>query len=402
MARLEHLGDDRWKIYVEVGPPGARVRKTRRFQAKGTERSRAVQAAARRIEVELTQQRLHLDPRRVTFGQAAEAWWQWWTTAQTRSATTAHEYRRQLDTRLVPDLGKVALERMTAGTLTSYYGNLIGRGLSASSVRAYAGLANQVLEFAVIHQWAARNVARDAKLPTQPPTRIRIPTADELNALFDAAGRQSPTARRGLVVAFGLGVRRGELAALRAGQIRWDERKVLINASVTDTRTGRTVKGTKTHQARKVPMTSWVEHELRAQLNDHVEAAERFGVPLDPNPWLWSMKPGAGERPTPDYFTTVFTRARAAAGVEGVRLHDLRHAFASWLLNEGTPMPRVAQLLGHASAATTARIYAHALEDSGEDQEAVDRLPAPAVPLPAGGVIEDVELVEDDDVDDLP
>lgn len=50
-----------------------------------------------------------------------------------------------------------------------------------------------------------------------------------------------------------------------------------------------------------------------------------------------------------------------ASNIGHVRIHDLRHTYASWLLQAGVPMAEVARLLGHASQVTTQR-YAHLAE----------------------------------------
>ena len=50
-----------------------------------------------------------------------------------------------------------------------------------------------------------------------------------------------------------------------------------------------------------------------------------------------------------------------AAGLEGVRVHDLRHSFASFLASSGLGLPVIGQLLGHTQAQTTHR-YAHLLD----------------------------------------
>jgi len=47
-----------------------------------------------------------------------------------------------------------------------------------------------------------------------------------------------------------------------------------------------------------------------------------------------------------------------------LRVHDLRHLFASVLLSRGVPLPDVSRQLGHASPATTAALYSWALVDS--------------------------------------
>jgi len=58
-----------------------------------------------------------------------------------------------------------------------------------------------------------------------------------------------------------------------------------------------------------------------------------------------------------------WNRVRAGAGLEDVRLHDLRHSFASRALALGESLPVIGKLLGHSEVQTTAR-YAHLAEDS--------------------------------------
>ena len=55
---------------------------------------------------------------------------------------------------------------------------------------------------------------------------------------------------------------------------------------------------------------------------------------------------------------TYFERARDSAGLPHVRFHDLRHTYASWLVQSGIGLTAVRDLLGHANLAVTSR-YAH-------------------------------------------
>ena len=55
-------------------------------------------------------------------------------------------------------------------------------------------------------------------------------------------------------------------------------------------------------------------------------------------------------------------RVRDTDGLKGVRLHDLRHTYASLLVSQGHPLPVIGALLGHTQAQTTAR-YAHLFDD---------------------------------------
>jgi integrase len=80
-------------------------------------------------------------------------------------------------------------------------------------------------------------------------------------------------------------------------------------------------------------------------------------------------------RPCPSLWFP-WRRIRSRAGLEDVRLHDLRHSFASFLVNEGVSLYVVQALLGHANARTTQR-YAHLASDTLTDAtEIVDGIVA--------------------------
>ena len=78
------------------------------------------------------------------------------------------------------------------------------------------------------------------------------------------------------------------------------------------------------------------------------------------NPWVI-----AGRRPGARLsdFNSHWYRVRSRAGLEDVRLHDLRHSFASRALALGESLPMIGKLLGHTKIQTTAR-YAHLARDS--------------------------------------
>src|SRR5262249_30485187 len=74
----------------------------------------------------------------------------------------------------------------------------------------------------------------------------------------------------------------------------------------------------------------------------------------------------------PDSITRAFRRTCRRAGLNGVRLHDLRHYVATQLLVGGVDVRTVAGRLGHRDAATTLNVYAHFLEEA--DRGAADLL----------------------------
>jgi len=112
---------------------------------------------------------------------------------------------------------------------------------------------------------------------------------------------------------------------------------------------------------------------------------DRLQVRRDGSSWVF---PGRDDgRPRED-LKYVWGRICAAAGLTGLRIHDLRHSHASFLVSAGFSLPTIGALLGHTSPETTAR-YAHLFDDV--QRQAVERVggiiegkgSAEVVPLPA-------------------
>ena len=88
------------------------------------------------------------------------------------------------------------------------------------------------------------------------------------------------------------------------------------------------------------------------------------------NPWV---VPGRGTGAPLSGIFLQWRRARTLAGLDSVRLHDLRHSLARRALALGESLPTIARLLGHAHVQTTAR-YAHLARDTVKEEAA--RVPA--------------------------
>jgi integrase len=90
-----------------------------------------------------------------------------------------------------------------------------------------------------------------------------------------------------------------------------------------------------------------------------------------------------GHIPADWFRRQVWCPARDAAGLAGLRIHDLRHAHASWLLAGGADLQVVKERLGHASIVTTER-YLHSLPTADETAlDALSRIRGPQLIRPA-------------------
>jgi integrase len=175
---------------------------------------------------------------------------------------------------------------------------------------------------------------------------------------------------RGLAVfvrlALATGARRGELCALRWCDVDLSRGVVRIASALVEAAGVVTEKDTKTHQVRRVSVdaaTTALLGEYRGELEELCASA---GGTLSKDAFVFSHQPDGSTPWRPNYVTLAFCRLRDRLGLDGLRLHDLRHASASLMLASGVDVRTVSGRLGHAHASTTLDIYAHMIHQADE------------------------------------
>lgn len=288
----------------------------------------------------------------VTFGVIAE---RWFTTKATRAPKTIAGYRSLLDTLVLPRWENTPLREVSFEDLQQWVSGLSvagsvkreGHGLSASRVTQAHQVVGQVLKYAVRAKHIAASPAEGIELPRKPETEQRYLTHEQLHRLAVAAGRF-----RTLVLVLGYcGLRFGEAAALRVGDVDLKARRIRVKRSVTYVDKRGLVEGpTKNHSARTVPVPKFlaplIETEIGERAADELLFPSRRGGNLGVGEMRW-----------------VFDPAAAAVGVEGLTPHELRHTCASLAIAAGANVKVLQTLLGHKTATLTLDRYGHLFPD---------------------------------------
>lgn len=232
-------------------------------------------------------------------------------------------------------VGDCAIDSITEDHCRLYLLDAIERGANASHLRKEILFLRRVFRRAVRKAVIVASPWDGLSLPSEPPRDPQYLTPSEFRALCDAAPPNR--AFRYRLFAF-TGARRSEAMALTWDDVDLTRRQVRIrNASK-----GRSPR----YIYRVVPIPASLAEEL---------AARR---PPD----------GSGRvlRMSLSKYAPCLKRDCEAAGIRPVTLVALRHTFGSWLAQEGVPLIRIRDLMGHRSIETT-QIYAHLspLADSG-------------------------------------
>ena len=250
-----------------------------------------------------------------------------------RKASTAREYRRLLEHVVSPAIGKRKVADVTRRDIERLH--QARRDTPTEANRALACLSTM---FNIAERWGMRpdgsNPCRHVEKYPQRP-RERFLSAEELARLGDALADHdgSPYALAAVKLLVFTGARLGEVLGLRWEWIDFERGE----ARLPDSKTG--------------AKTLHLPPPALAVL---------AGLPrLDGNPHVIA---GAKESAALVNLEKPWRAICAAAGLDDVRLHDLRHAFASVAASSGMGLPIIGKMLGHSQPATTAR-YAHLASD---------------------------------------
>jgi integrase len=256
------------------------------------------------------------------------------------------------------------------------------RPLAASSIRQCHAVLSSAYAAAVRWGWVAFNPMEAAQKPRLPAPDPDPPTSEEAARIVAAAWAEDDD--WGLLVWMLLvtGARRGEVLALRWDNLDLTTGILTIRHSVSEQGGTTTIKGTKTHQSRRISLdaaTAALLTEYRQQL---IVRCADIGAHFDDQLFLFSYQPDHSRPCSPSGVTHRYARMVGRLGIR-TRLHAIRHYSATELLASGVDLRTVAGRLGHGSGgATTLKVYAAwvARADQQASELLAARLPAPGRP----------------------
>lgn len=291
------------------------------------------------------------------------------------SATTAQDWRSVISRHLIPELGDVALWKLTARDCDQLYTKMAAAGLGPSRVRCAHVVLHRAFAQAVRWGWLPRNPVSAATRPEVPRTVFTSPSREDIRVLLACAEASDPQLSCWLQVAVATGARRGEICALCWADIDLEAATVRIERSVAVTKaTGVAFKSTKTGGVRLVSLTAQAVDALRRQRQAAEHAASSLGRLIEPAEVIFTRDPRARTPIRPEMVTRRWERLRDELGLGHVRIHDIRHFVATELLTSGIDVRTVSNRLGHARTSTTLDIYWAWVP--ARDREAADHLQA--------------------------
>jgi integrase len=315
-------------------------------------RTATTRTQARQIEAELlTTRDLQRGIVDATVNELAAEWWTSHVATTCKPSTQRH-YKSILKRYIIPHLGSRLVNTLTPRELTSWTAHLTSLGTPPSAVnKSIAALKAMLGHHAATGAIPSNPAAHLKKLRTTKPD-LTIPTLEQVHHLASLAPDEQT--RRIILLLGYTGLRVGELLALRTSDVDLNAGVIHVRQAL-DVSIGR-IGTPKTHQRRRVPLLN--------------PAAAVLGE-LPASGYIFHTSTG-NHLQYPRWRAAAWQPARQNAGLETVRLHDLRHTFASLCIQEGVDAVTVSRWMGHSTPTMTLNTYAHLFDR--HERAAVERL----------------------------
>lgn len=305
---------------------------------------------------------LPADAPKITMREFLELWLEGAAKSAVRPVTLV-SYRRTLEAHAYPAIGAVKLGSLVPMHLQTLYDERIAAGKSRRTVQYLHAILHRALRHAVKTQILPRNPADQVDAPRPVRRETKPATTEQVLGILQAFAGHALEPLVNLAVY--TGCRRGELLALRWSDVDLECGAVTINRTLEEisatevkfsepkTQKSRrqvpihpdAVAALRRHKSRQAAERIAMNADERASFVDQdLVFCKRTGGPLQPQNVTWSFK----------YVLDKY-------GIMGFRLHDLRHAHATLMLQDGRHIKVVSERLGHSTIQITGDIYSHVL-----------------------------------------
>ncbi|UCF02846.1 MAG: site-specific integrase [Deltaproteobacteria bacterium] len=324
---------------------------------------------AKKIEAKLVLGEFNIEQEKApcpSFKKCAEYWF---SLPHDWRESTRINYRSNLNKHIYPVLGKQKLDTIKRKDLKEFFDSLLIKGMASETVAGVRTVVSGVLSYAVESELIENNPLHGIKIKYKSKQFEGDPlNEEEMFQLLEQAkkfvgGLYYPP----ILCKSRTGLRIGELQALQWGDIDFNGRFIEVKRSW---RNGR-LTATKNKKRRRVDMSPHLAETLKELRVIQKKGALRNG--RSPSEWVFANE--KGEMLHRESFRNALNRCLERAGLRRVRIHDLRHTYATIRLLRGHNVGDVSYQLGHSSIKITYDVYGHWIP--GKFKSEVDELDAP-------------------------
>jgi integrase len=305
-----------------------------------------------------------------TFKEYADSWIKTTIPATCKPSTT-RDYQDILRIHVLPVFGDMKISEITRGKVKDFLLEKVNQGYAGSTVthmkNAISGILNKAVDDEVIPANPAHRIGRIIKAKDYKEDMDPL-SQDELRKLLDAIQKDEDLkAHYALFLLLArTGMRIGEALGLRWGDIDFNGRFIHVQRGLSRG----SVELPKNGKTRRVDMSQQLTEALKVHLTESKKRGIALGLGDVPGYVFTNEKGGLLDKD--NWRRRVFLKAVKKAGLREIRIHDLRHTYATLRISKGDNIQDVSNQLGHHSVKLTLDVYSHWIP--GKQKAEVDAL----------------------------
>lgn len=363
-------------VKVREKPPGSGVwwifidHQGKRKAKKVGKDKRLAMEAAKKIEAKLTlgEPLVREKEEAPAFREYAETWITVNVPA-TCKPSTLRDYQCIMERHVLPVFGRKRVDAITRMDVKQFLMGKVNDGFAQSTVthmkNVIGGTLNIALDDGMIRENPSHKLGRIFREKTL-KDRIDPLNRMELSLLLDKFMELYPEHYPLALLLARTGMRIGEALALQWGDLDFNSRFITIERNFSRGK----IETPKNHKTRRVDMSMQLSEVLQDLKHHRKVQTVKNGWGSIPD-WVFVSKDAKTLHPN-HWRNLVFNRVLDKAGLRRIRVHDMRHTYASLLIQAGESLAYIRDQLGHHSIKVTVDIYGHLAPEG--NKAAVDRL----------------------------
>lgn len=308
----------------------------------------------------------YFEPTKMTVAEYLRHWIKIHSPNITQS--TIDDYNGVIENHLIPELGSIPLARLNPLHLQEFYAKKQEK-YSGRTVQKIHRILRKALDGAIKTQLIKQNPADLVDTPKAKKYKPKVYDEEQFFKLLAAA--EGTEHKIPILLAGGLGMRRGEIFGLRWDNISFKYKRIVVEQQLIPTSQGLVFSTPKTDSgARAIEIPEYIIESLKQEAKEQKKNKLLFGPEYEDYN-LVCCKPN-GTPINPSTYSHDFADFLKENGLEHIRFHDLRHFNATVMLKHGVGIKVASRRLGHSTTAITQDIYQHVLTEM--DHEAAKKI----------------------------
>lgn len=365
MASATPLGNDKYKIFVELGynEKGKRIRKTKTVTAKS---ERALKKAITNFEIEVSNQTNTLDIEKITFGAFVERWMDMYVRSDL-TVKTRNTYQSYLKNGILEYFKEMQISKIKTFHIVKFFRDekAYGKKGLEGKYLVLKSIFSKAVKWEVIQDNPMKKVDKPAKNPRY--KELEFYDEEQLKLLLNTLDKVYPKHRIQIKLAVLVGLRMAEIAGIRIENIDFVNHTIIIDKTLQyDKETkGFFLGPTKTKKVRLVNVPAAFTAELKQYVKEQKKLKLYCGScwnPLldenkDPINLLFTNEVGY-----PTHVNSMSNEWRKIIerhNLPKLSFHGLRHTCASFMISRNVNFKIIQEQLGHADIKETINRYSH-------------------------------------------